>query len=125
MKRIWNILLLLSFLFGYLQWGKDQHLFLFQAIGELYTKAKLHPMSVLHPLTLLPFIGMLLFLSTIFQKTPSRIITFAGAIGMSSIMLMILLIGILGPNFKMLLSVLPFFTFLFFVVKTNWRKLDI
>lgn len=125
MKRIWNILLLFSFLFGYLQWGKDHHLFLFQAIGELYSKAILNPMSVLHPLTILPFIGMLLFLLTIFQKTPSRIITFAGAIGMSSIMLMILLIGILGPNFKMLLSTLPFFTFLFFVINTNWRKLDI
>lgn len=125
MKKIWNILLLLSFLMGYLEWGKDQHLFIFQAIQELYAKAKLNPIAVLHPLTLLPFIGMLIFLFTLFQKTPSRINTFAGAIGMSSIMLMILLIGILGPNFKMLLSVLPFFSFLFFVVKSNWRKLDI
>lgn len=125
MKKLWNILLLLSFLIGYLEWGKGQHLFIFQAIQELYIKAKLNPMSVLHPLTILPFVGMLLFLSTIFQKTPSRLITFAGAIGMSSIMLMILLIGILGPNFKMLLSTLPFITFLFFVVKSNWRKLDI
>lgn len=125
MKRVWNILLLLSFQFGYLEWGKDQHLFLFQAIGELYAKARLNPLSVLHPLTILPFIGMLLFLLTIFQKTPSRLITFAGAIGMISIMLIILLIGLVDPNCKMLLSALPFFTFLFFVVKSNWRKLDI
>lgn len=125
MKRLWNILLLVSFQLGYLQWGKDQHLFIFQAIQELYAKAKLHPSAVLHPFTLLPFLGMVLFLFTTFQKTPNRIITFAGAIGMSSIMLMILLIGILVPNVKMLLSVLPFFFFLFFVIKTNWRKLDI
>ncbi|MEQ1624227.1 MAG: hypothetical protein ABL870_06005, partial [Sediminibacterium sp.] len=98
MKKLWNILLLLSFLIGYLEWGKDQHLFLFQAIGELYAKAIVNPIAVLHPLTLLPFLGMLLFLSTIFQKTPNRIISLVGAIGMSTIMFMILLIGIIDPN---------------------------
>ena len=125
MKRIWNILLLISFLFGYLEWGKTQHLFIFQAIVELYEKGKANPLSVLHPFILLPFIGMLLFLYTVFQKTPSRMISIIGAICMSTIMLMILLIGVLGPNFKMLVSVIPFFMAVFFVVKSNWRKLDI
>ena len=125
MKRIWNILLLVSFLFGYLEWGNNQHLFIFQAITELYEKGKVHPLSVLHPFILLPFIGMLLFLYTVFQKTPSRIISIIGAICMSTIMLMILLIAVLGPNFKMLGSVIPFFLIVFFVFKSHWRKLEI
>lgn len=125
MKRIWNILLLISFLFGYLEWGNNQHLFIFQAITELYEKGKANPLSVLHPFILLPFIGMLLFLYTVFQKTPSRIISIIGAICMSTIMLMILLIAVLGPNFKMLGSVTPFFLIVFFVFKSHWRKLEI
>lgn len=125
MKRIWNILLLISFLFGYLEWGKNQHLFIYQAIAELYEKGKINPLSVLHPFIILPFVGMLLFLYTVFQKTPNRIITIIGAICMSSIMVMILIIGVLVPNFKMLGSVAPYFIIAFFVFKSQWRKLDI
>lgn len=125
MKRIWNILLLISFLFGYLEWGKNQHIFIFQAIIEIYQKGIANPLSVLHPFVLLPFIGMLLFLYTAFQKKPSRIISIIGATCMSSIMLMILLIGIIGPNLKMLASVIPFFLLLILVFKSHWRKLEI
>lgn len=125
MKKLWNILLLLSFLTGYLEWGKDQHLFIFQAIVELYEKGKANPLSVLHPFILLPFIGMLLFLFSIFQKSPNRIISIIGALCMSTIMLMILLIAVIGPNFKMLVSAIPFFIVVFFVFKSHWRKLEI
>jgi hypothetical protein len=125
MKRFWNILLIISFLLGYLEWGKNQHIFIYQAIIELYQKGKVNPVSVLHPFTLLPLIGILLFLYTVFQKSPSRIISIIGAICMSSIMLMILIIGVIVPNFKMLISSLPFFTIAFFVIKSHWRKIEI
>lgn len=105
--------------------GKTQHIFIYQAIIELYQKGKVNPISVLHPFTLLPLIGILLFLYTVFQKSPSRIISIIGAICMSSIMLMILIIGVIIPNFKMLISSLPFFTIAFFVIKSHWRKIEI
>lgn len=122
MKRVWHILLLISFLFGYLEWGKDQHLFIIQAIVEIYQKGKVNPLSLLHPFILLPFIGMLLYIYAAFQKNTNKIISIIGAICMSSIMIMILIIGLMVPNYKMLFSATPFFICSYFVFKSHWRK---
>jgi hypothetical protein len=77
-KKIINSLLLLTSLLGYLEWGKDNKAFLFQAEAEVIGKLFADPVSAFHPLVLLPLAGQLALLVTIFQKQPSRILTIFG-----------------------------------------------
>lgn len=122
MKKILNICLLLSSLVGYLAWGTGQHGFLFQLEYELINKARHNPGSLLHPFVLLPLFGQLLILYTLFQKTPGRIPTLIGLACLSLIMLMILLVGILSLNIKIVASALPFIISAIFVLRLNRRN---
>jgi len=74
--KILNALLLVTSLFGYLEWGGNNHLFLFQAEGEIFSKLISDPTSVIHPFILLPIIGQALLLITLFQKTPHKLISY-------------------------------------------------
>lgn len=103
-----NICLLLTSLFGYLEWGKDNHLFLFQAQMEILSKLLSDPLSVIHPFILLPLTGQLILLITVFQKKPSRLLTFAGLSFLSLLLVFMFVIGLISYNIKILLSVLPF-----------------
>jgi len=122
MKRILNICLLLSSLVGYLAWGSGQHGFLIQMEYELIAKGRHDPGSFLHPFILLPLLGQILILYTIFQKTPGRIATLTGLACLSLIMLMILLVGILAMNIKIVASALPFIFTGIFVLRYYRRK---
>jgi len=106
--KILNAILVLTSLIGYLEWGTDQSMFLFQGEVELIQKFIEDPMSALHPFTVLPLVGQALLLITLFQKEPSRWMTLLGLAGLALLFLMILLIGIIGPNIKMFGSALPF-----------------
>jgi hypothetical protein len=59
-------------LFGYLQWGGGNSMFLFQAEGEVFIKLFTNPAEALHPLTILPMLGQIILLITIFQKKALR-----------------------------------------------------
>ncbi|MEI2749286.1 MAG: hypothetical protein V9E88_11070 [Ferruginibacter sp.] len=88
MKKLLNACLFISFLFGYLEWSRVEHLFIFQAEWDIFRKSlNTDPVSVLHPFTLIPFIGQLLILYSLFQKVPGRIITLAGIACMGILML--------------------------------------
>lgn len=121
MKKILNLLLLLSSLFGYLEWGTGQHAFLFQAEMDIFIKAQNDTESLMHPFVVLPLIGQLLLLFTLFQKTPSKKLTYTGLILLSTIMLMLLLVGSLSMNMKVLGSIIPFFAVAILIIKT-YRK---
>lgn len=120
-KKLINACLLISLLFCYLEWGTDKAYFLFQMEYEFFSSITSKLDSISHPLILLPFIGQLLFLFTLFQKEPSKWLSLAGVICTALLVIMIALAGILSLNFKMILSVLPYFVFctLFFF---NFRK---
>ena len=107
-SRLLNAVLLATSLIGYLEWGTDQSLFLFQGEVELFSKFVADPMSVLHPFTVLPFAGQVLLLVTLFQKKPSRRLTLLGIASIGLLFVMILFIGVIGPNVKMIGSALPF-----------------
>lgn len=107
-KKLLNILLLLSSFLGYMEWGKNQHTFLLQAELEILQKAFSDPLSVIHPFIIIPFAGQIMLLITIFQQTPSRLLTFASAIALGLIMLLLLLIGVISSNTAMITAVLPF-----------------
>lgn len=109
-KKIINLALLLSFLLGYLEWGNNYHIFIFQAEGELFSKLISNPLSVLHPFTLIPFAGQLILVFTLFQKEPGKWLTFTGLACLSLLMVFLFFIGVIGMRLKILVAVIPFIT---------------
>ncbi|MBN8662977.1 MAG: hypothetical protein J0L83_00265 [Chitinophagales bacterium] len=115
--KILNISVVLTSLLGYLQWGGGNTMFLFQAEGEVLLKLFTKPAEVFHPLTILPMLGQLMLLITVFQEKPSKILTWSGIIALSSLLALMLVIGFMDMNPSIIVSVLPFFVLVFFVVK--------
>lgn len=107
-KKLLNCLLLLSFSFGYLEWGSNSSTFIFQAAFQFFSKLPNEPLSLLHPFILIPLTGIILILITFFQASPSRMLTLAGLTGMALLMLFIFFIGLISLNYKIILSALPF-----------------
>ncbi|MBK9153979.1 MAG: hypothetical protein IPM25_07135 [Chloracidobacterium sp.] len=107
-QKVLNGLAILTSLFGYLEWGGGNGAFLFQAELEVFGKLFSDPVSAAHPFTLVPLLGQVLLLITLFQKEPSRWLTYIGIACLALLLLMMVLVGVLGSNFKILLSTLPF-----------------
>jgi hypothetical protein len=107
-KKVLNGCLILTSLLGYLEWGVDNRMFLFQAEIEVLTKLFKDPLSAAHPFTLLPLFGQLILLFTLFQKIPGRLLTFIGIGCLSVLLLFMFLIGVISFNYKILLSTVPF-----------------
>lgn len=107
MLRILLAVLLLTSFIGYLEWG-NQRQFLFQMEAFILRKMWSDPLEVIHPFTVLPLLGQLILLTTILRSRPKTgwIITGASLIGM--LYLLLLLIGILGGNYKIILFSLPY-----------------
>lgn len=93
---------------GYLEWGKDKHLFLFQAEAEIISRLFTDPKNTIHPFTILPMVGQILLLVTLFQPRPGKILTITSICLLGLLLGFMFIIGLLGRNYKILLSVLPF-----------------
>lgn len=106
--KLLNALLIITSLFGYLEWGGSQHTFLFKAEGELLAKFFTDPVSALHPFTVLPLTGQLLLLISLLLRNPKPWLAFTGMALIGLLMLMVLLVGILSMNLKVAVSSLPF-----------------
>lgn len=121
-RKILNLLLIITSLIGYLEWGTDQKMFLFQ--GELEVLAKLFqdPVSAAHPFTLLSLLGQIILLITLFQREPGRILTLVGLACLSLLLLFMFLIGVVAFNFKILLSTIPFIITGILVIIESRRK---
>ncbi len=107
--KILNCCLIITSLFGYLEWGKDQHMFLFQMEFDVFKKLFTDPVSVIHPLIILPLVGQILLLLTLFQIQPSKLLTLIGLCCLSLLLFFILFIGFLKMDYKMIFCALPFF----------------
>ena len=107
-KKILNGLAVLTSLFGYLEWGGTNSSFLFQAEWEVIRRLFSEPLSVLHPFTLVPLLGQMLLIATLFQKEPSKWLTYVGLACLSLLLLLMFLIGLLSLNYRILLSTIPF-----------------
>ncbi len=121
-RKILNGLLILTSLIGYLEWGTDQRMFLFQGEWEVLGKLISDPVSAAHPFTLLPLIGQILLLITLFQKVPGKWLTFIGLGCLSLLLVFMFLIGLLSLNFKILLSTIPFVVTGIFVIIEARKK---
>lgn len=107
-EKILNVLLIVSSLFGYLEWGGNQKAFLYESEFEVVRKLFSDPMSVLHPLILLPLLGQLLLLTAIFMSKSGKISSLTGIACLSVLLGMMFFIGLLDLHIKILLSTLPF-----------------
>ncbi len=115
--KLLNFLLIVTSLFGYLEWGTNMHTFLFQAEGEILSKLTADPMSVLHPLTVLPMLGQIGLLVTLFQKQPGRILTYCCIGSMGILFLLMFAIGVMSFNLKIIASTLPFLILSFLAIR--------
>ena len=107
-NKILTVCLFLFSLIGYLEWGGGNHQFLFQIEWDVLTKAFSDIASVLHPFVLLPLLGQILLIVSLFQKKPKKLLVYLAIGGLSILFLLMLFIGIIGPNYKIILSTLPF-----------------
>ncbi|MBX2946061.1 MAG: hypothetical protein KF725_09520 [Cyclobacteriaceae bacterium] len=114
--KILNGLLILTSLFGYLEWGKDNSVFLFQAEVEVISKLFSDPVSAAHPFTILPLVGQALLLITLFQKRPGKVLTYTGMAGIGVLLIFMFVIGIIGFNYRILFSTIPFLIVSFLTV---------
>lgn len=118
-KHLLNLLLVITSLLGYLEWGKDESIFLLE--GEILIISKLFTdfTSVIHPFILLPMAGQILLIVTLFQKSPSRLLTYLGLGSIGILLFIMFLIGLLSLNYKILFSTIPFLVTGFFVIMKN------
>ena len=119
--KILNLLLVLSSLLGYLEWGGGHHLLLIQAEGEILTKLFTNPMSVLHPFILLPMIAQVILLYTVFQVRPSKRWTYIAIGGLGLLLGFMFIIGWMSLNIKIILSTLPFLVLALLTIR-EYRK---
>lgn len=103
-----NFLLIIFSLIGYLEWSGNQHIFLFEAEIEIFSKLFTSPISVLHPFIILPIISQFLLLFTLFQKKPSKKLTYISIFCLGILLGFMLIIGIISLNYKIALSTIPF-----------------
>jgi len=116
-SKLLNLLLILTSLAGFLEWGGGHHSFLFQAEAEVISKLLTDPASVFHPLTLIPMIGQILLLVTLFQKTPGKVLTYCGIGAIGILLALMFVIGLLGFNYKVILSTIPFLAIAFYTIR--------
>jgi len=121
-RRILNGCLIVTSLLGYLEWGTENHMFLFQGEGEVLSRLVNDPLSVVHPLTLMPLFGQIILFITLFQKRPSKIMTFIGLACLGVLLFFISFVGVISLNYKIFLSTLPFVITAILTVKENLKK---
>lgn len=115
--KILNLSLVLTSLIGYLEWGTDSKMFLFQGEMEILSKLFTDPTSVAHPFTLLPLFGQLLLLVTLVQKQPNKILTYTGLGCIGILLAFMFVIGLMSFNVKILLSAVPFLVTAVFTIR--------
>lgn len=113
--KILNLLVILTSLIGFLQWGKGNSMFLFQAEAEVLSKLFVSPMDVIHPLIILPLLGQILLFFTLFQKEPNKFLTLSGVCALGLLLGLMFFIGLLNLTIKILASTIPFLITVFFI----------
>ena len=120
--KLLNTLLILTSLFGYLEWGKGNSTFLFQAEADIFLKFINDASSVIHPFVVIPFIGQVLLFSTLFQNKPSKKFTIMGIGSIGILLVFMFVIGIISFNIKILLSTMPFLVIAFLAIQYHRNK---
>jgi lipopolysaccharide export LptBFGC system permease protein LptF len=97
-----------SFFICYVEWGGQQPAFVYEAVYTIFSQPTSEESNFSHPLILLPFVGLLILLALLFQKNPRRSGAIAGLALPGLLVFFIRLSGVLGRNYKTVLSTMPF-----------------
>lgn len=107
-QRFLNALLILAFLIVYLEWGKNNSVFLFQVEYDILFSGTGKWKSFIHPLIFAPFVGQLLLLFTLFQKNPKSRLSTIAILLMGLLVFFIFAIGLFTKNGKIIVFSLPY-----------------
>lgn len=107
--KILNLLLIVTSLFGYLEWGGSNHSFLFESEFQVLSGLLSNPESVIHPFTVIPLVGQILLLFTVFQRKPGKALTFIGIACIGVLLGFMLFVGLMALNYKIIISTIPYF----------------
>jgi hypothetical protein len=106
--RLVNILLLAGLSICYLEWGKGNSGLLIGIEYELFVQSGRDVRTFTHPFILLPLIGQVLLLVNCCLPQPRKWLTITGIVLPGALVLMVLLVGILAKNPKIIVSTLLF-----------------
>ncbi len=118
-SKILNLLLIITSLFGYLEWSGNSHSFIFEAEVEMLIKLFTNPISTLHPFTMLPLLGQIILIVTLFQKKTNRTLTYIGIGSLGILLFFMFFIGLICINYKIIFSTIPFITLSIIAIKYN------
>ena len=116
--KVYISLTIVSSLIGFLEWGHNNSTFIFHGEVEVIQKLFTDPASVVHPLTIIPLIGQIILIVAFLQPVPNKKLAYAGVICISTLLLLIFIIGLITLNYKTILSTLPFLTFAVLTIRT-------
>src|SRR5688500_4036596 len=121
-RKILNGLAILTSLLGYIEGGGGNSMLVFQGAWEVLRKLVSEPVTAGHPFTLIPLHGQALLLVTLFQRNPSRWLTYAGLACLSLLLLLMTFIGVISLNYKIFLSTVPFIVTAIFATMEARKK---
>ena len=113
--RLINLGLFITFLICYLEWAGGNSGFVFQLELTVFSKDD-KSNSFTHPFVLIPLFGQILLFIAIFF--PNKKLTLAALLLLSVLVLMILLVGCLSLNPKIIASTLPFLSIAIYFITT-------
>ncbi|MCC7465055.1 MAG: hypothetical protein IT261_02235 [Saprospiraceae bacterium] len=122
MKKLPLLLTVITFFFCYLEWGAGQSAFLYEAALQVFSQRESAGDNFSHPLISLPFLGLLVLIYQAFQPKPNRRWVYLGLALPAILVLLILLVGILSGNGKVLVSTLPFLASAVWAVRSYWGE---
>lgn len=115
--KILIFFVIISSLFGYLEWGGGNASFLYESEKMVLVKLFSDPLSVAHPFILLPILGQVILLIAFFQKNPSGRFIVVGTFLIGVLLGFMFVIGLLSLHLKILISTIPFFVFSIWLVR--------
>jgi hypothetical protein len=116
LKKIILGLFISSFI-GYLEWGNQKTILGIIEYQLLFEKSFAQE-TFLHPFVIIPLMGQIALLFMFFAEHPRFWSVLLAASGVGLLFLMLLLVGIISTNFKIIISTLPYLSFLaYFILK--------
>ena len=112
-------------LFCYLAWGGGNSMFVYQVFYTIFFEKTNTLNTLAHPVVALPLIGQILLLWSFFQKEPHKKWIFTGLILIGLLVVLISVGGIMGRNWTIIVSTLPYWTmaaWCFFLLKKDRNK---
>lgn len=115
--KILTFFVVASSLFGYLEWGRGNHSFLYEVEYEVLKKIFSNPISAIHPLTLIPLTGQIILITTLIFSRFNRYWIYLGIACLGLLLGFMTLIGLLGLNLKIWISTIPFLIFSIYTIR--------